>query len=164
MTIASILTRVFSPATYIAQKAVAHETVFNRALGKLVENIENMHELTQKTNVGLRSNYARTALLELKKDSGAALDISTAKLQLHYVKVLKKDFEAQLKDVLKANGQRDCWQADHLKPLNALYRDACRIQHFNHRDHGLQESQVRVIDEWILKVPQAEGGENHRLT
>jgi len=155
MTIASIFTRIFSPATYTAQKAVAHEALFNKALGKLVENIENMHKRVQFTNVGLRSNYAHTALIELKKDRGAALDVSSAKLQLHYVKVLKEDFQSQLNDVLKVNGQRDCWQADHLKPLNALYRDARNLQHFDHRDYRPQSSQERVVGDWILKVPRA---------
>ncbi|WP_313461638.1 hypothetical protein [Stenotrophomonas sp.] len=141
MTIASVFTRIFSPATYTARKAVAHEQVFKKALGDLLDNVGNLQRKAQHTNVGLCSNEAHIALSILKDSSGAALDLSNAKLQLRYVKVLKKDFESQLKDVLKVNGQRDCWRADHLKPLNALYRDANKLQHFNHRDYGQQKSQ-----------------------
>lgn len=131
MTITSVLTRVFSPTTYAARKAVAHEQVFRKALGDLLKNVGNLQKEVKCTNVGLRSNDAHLALSDLRKSIGNPLSVSMAKLQLHYVKVLKKDLESQLKDALKANG----WQADHLKPLNALYKEASKLQHFRYQNH-----------------------------
>ena len=171
MTITNILTRVFSPATYTAQKAVAHPEEFKRGIAALLKNIKNLNRSSEEApNVCLRSNLAFTSLPKLEMlnrsphEGGTPLDVSIAKTQLSYVKALKRDFKSQFEDVMKSNGRRDCWYMDQVKPLKELYGEASKLQHFNHRDYGQQQSQERTIGEWILKVPPAEGGQNHRLT
>lgn len=141
MTITSVFTRVFSPATYTARKAVAHPEEFKRGIAALLQGIENLNRNSEGTqNVCVRSNLAFAALSELERfnkpssEGATPLDASTAKTQLSYVKALKKDFESQVKDVLKSNGRRDCWYMDQVKPLEKLYGEANKLQHF--RYHG----------------------------
>ncbi len=171
MTITGVLTRIFSPTTYTAQKAAAHPEEFQRGIAALLENIKNLNLSSEKApNVCLRSNLAFTSLPKLEMlnrsphEGGTPLDVSTAKEQLRYVKALKRDFKSQFEDVLKANGRRDCWYRDQVKPLKALYFEASKLQHFKPQDDGQQKIPDRIIGDWILKAPQAGDGQNRRLT
>ncbi len=148
MTIASVFTRIFSPATYTARKAVAHPDEFRGGIAALLENIKNLNLSSEKApNVCLRSNLAFTSLPKLEmlnrppEEGGTPLDVSKAKEQLSYVKALKRDFKSQFEDVLKSTGRRDCWYMEQVKPLKELYGEASKLQHFNHRDYGQQKSQ-----------------------
>ncbi|WNH50948.1 hypothetical protein [Stenotrophomonas oahuensis] len=148
MTITSILTQIFKPATYAAQKAVAHPEEFKRGIAALLKNIKNLNPSPEdSSNVCVRSNLAFSNLWKLETfnqsphDGGTPLDVATAKEQLSYVKSLKRDFKSQFEDVLKSNGRRDCWYRDQVTPLKELYGEASKLQHFNHRDYGQQKSQ-----------------------